>query len=653
MNDPAHTESLLYALRCAALLVLFVMVGIQRLRVGPERGFTMLTLGLGVVMLAGGLELCAVWGAGWTAWPEMLASGLHIHMIFALYMAGLMLIGWGVTRWTRWLTNVRRHAGERDDLLLRLQQQQVQLRESHRVARLGYWVADPANDMITDYDLLAEQLGLADAAPMPVAAASRLIHPEDRHAFAAGYDALLRGGGRFDVQVRVGSEAGGWRWHAAAGVLQADHAGRRRVFGLMQDIDAAKRAEIAAARQTHLLQTVIDAIPCVIVVKNAELRYVLANAYARRLYGARESMIGRRLCEVLPGPTAELGELEDRAVLNGHPVTFRESTRDYGPGQPTDWLISKLTIPSRPGGRPDYLLTVSFDITPLKHAEAAAQQARREVEHQALQLKELAEQYRREYDRALAASRAKSDFLANMSHELRTPLNAVIGFSEIISGELYGAVPPKYRECGEDILASGRHLLSLINDILDTARIEAGHYTLDIRETDAEEIIAAALRLVRGRAAARSILLEQELGPGLRDLALDGQALKQIALNLLTNAIKFTPPGGRVKVSAVNLEGGLLFCVRDTGIGIRKDYLDRIFEPFWQAEGPLARRHEGTGLGLAITRQLVMLHHGEIGVESEPGNGTLVRVLLRPEAVNPPVETANLPAEHSRARRLG
>jgi signal transduction histidine kinase len=221
-----------------------------------------------------------------------------------------------------------------------------------------------------------------------------------------------------------------------------------------------------------------------------------------------------------------------------------------------------------------------------------------------------------------AANRHKSEFLANVSHELRTPLNAIIGFSEVLLEKLFGELNAKQAEYIDDILSSGRHLLSLINDILDLSKIEAGRMELEVTKFDMPSAIENALLLVRERAVRRGIKLQRDLDRRLGDFTGDERKVKQILVNLLSNAVKFTPEGGQVSVSANVGESALIVSVTDTGIGIAKEDQDAIFEEFRQAGADYAQKHEGTGLGLTLTRKFVEMHGGKIWVESEPGQGS-------------------------------
>jgi signal transduction histidine kinase len=221
-----------------------------------------------------------------------------------------------------------------------------------------------------------------------------------------------------------------------------------------------------------------------------------------------------------------------------------------------------------------------------------------------------------------AANRHKDEFLASMSHELRTPLNAVIGFSEVLLERMFGDVNAKQEEYLQDILSSGRHLLSLINDILDLAKIEAGRMDLDVEEFDVAQAIDNAVVLVRERATRKGLTLDTRLDHGLGSLRGDQRKVKQVLLNLLSNAVKFTPEGGRVEIRAQRADGHVEVSVSDTGIGIAAEDLEAVFEEFRQVGTDYAKKHEGTGLGLTLSRKFVELHGGRIWVKSQPGQGS-------------------------------
>ncbi len=261
-------------------------------------------------------------------------------------------------------------------------------------------------------------------------------------------------------------------------------------------------------------------------------------------------------------------------------------------------------------------------------------QARRSARESA-KLLELSTRLREERNRAETASRAKSVFLANMSHELRTPLNAIIGFAEVIAGQFFGPVTPKrYAEYGADIQQSGRYLLSLVNDLLDLAKIEAGRMDMAPDWLDPEAVCADTLKTCEAEAARGNLALVLADFPARTELRADRRALRQMLLNLVSNAMKFTCPGGRIVLRAEATEdGGLALSVIDNGRGIAPDLLKRLMEPFVQGATETVQGQQGTGLGLSITRRLMELHGGVLTIESAPEQGTSARLEFPPMAV--------------------
>jgi signal transduction histidine kinase len=230
------------------------------------------------------------------------------------------------------------------------------------------------------------------------------------------------------------------------------------------------------------------------------------------------------------------------------------------------------------------------------------------------------------------ANRHKLDFLSRMSHELRTPLNAIIGFSEVLQERMFGDVNEKQAEYLRDIHSSGMHLLSLINDILDLSKIDAGRMELELSRFDLVDALNNALSLVRERAARNGVTLALECDPNMGEWTADERMFKQIMLNLLSNAVKFTPSGGRVDVRVERGDRCVLIAVSDTGIGIDPADQKLVFEEFRQAGRRSSRKAEGTGLGLALTRKFVELHEGRIELQSEPGKGSTFTFMLPEKA---------------------
>jgi signal transduction histidine kinase len=248
------------------------------------------------------------------------------------------------------------------------------------------------------------------------------------------------------------------------------------------------------------------------------------------------------------------------------------------------------------------------DITERKQAEDALRRAQMDAE---------------------IANRAKSQFLANVSHELRTPLNAIIGFSEIMNGELMGPLGSAiYKSYASDIHESGRHLLAIINDILDLSRVEAGQIAINETRVEIHRLVAACLILVRGRADDGGLAVSVDASSATPEILGDERLLKQTLLNLLSNAIKFTPRGGVIRIATRLTKTGVEIAVSDSGIGMSESELAKIAKPFVQLENWLVRKYEGTGLGLSIAKAFCELHDGRLEIVSAPGQGTTATIHL-------------------------
>ena len=275
-------------------------------------------------------------------------------------------------------------------------------------------------------------------------------------------------------------------------------------------------------------------------------------------------------------------------------------------------------------GAQDYLVKSDISVDAVRRAARYAIERKR-LTHSLLQAKVKAEQ----------ASRAKTEFLANMSHELRTPLNAIIGFAEVLERQSKGPLGhPSYGDYVRDIHESGRHLLAMINSILDVSKIEAGQMELTEEPVELRSVVSSVTRLLRNEAAKAEVELIQDLPDALPSIYADSRLLRQVFFNLVNNAVKFSNAGGKVWVRAELVScGSMLGQVKDEGIGIAPDQLELVTQPFMQAQSTLTRCYQGTGLGLSIVKSFVELHNGCLTIESEPGQGTLVSFKLPAERI--------------------
>jgi len=377
--------------------------------------------------------------------------------------------------------------------------------------------------------------------------------------------------------------------------------------------DQEKLAQ-ASRRIRGILESMVDAV----VTIDSRGRIETFNPAAEQLFGYREAeVVGESINILIPEDFRRDHDQWLRAYKPGAASRIIGGDREVlamrrgGATFPMTLAVSEL-VPhgdaDRERGR--VFVGVIRDITLRKQKEAELLSAKSQAE---------------------MANRAKSEFLANMSHELRTPLNAIIGFSEILDSEFFGQLNDRQKACAKDIHDSGKHLLDIVNAVLDMSKIEAGRYELNEEPLDPYEAVAQCLMMVRDRAVGASVALTNRMpeAPRLPQVNVDRRAFKQVVLNLLSNAVKFTPEGGSVTVSGRMAENGsLAISVADTGIGIAPEFMAHLFEPFRQADNSSSRRYEGTGLGLSISKNFMELHGGDLTCESSFGAGTTMTLRL-------------------------
>ncbi|MGH6932667.1 MAG: hybrid sensor histidine kinase/response regulator [Dongiaceae bacterium] len=374
--------------------------------------------------------------------------------------------------------------------------------------------------------------------------------------------------------------------------------------------DRLRHEELKQSEAT--LRGVIDTVPAMISATDAAGRYVFLNRFQAGVFGiSQEAADERTAQELVDGAYgARSRELDGKVFALGRTMAGFEEELVTPSGEKRILLTTKSPLCDREGGVVN-VVTVSLDITERKQAE---------------------EQLRDAKEAAELANRTKTEFMANMSHELRTPLNAIIGFADIIRAELIGSIgSPRYREYARDIGDSARHLLSIINDILDVSKIEAGKLELHEEPIDLDSLIDDVFRLVHERAEQAEVSLRKVAERPVPGLLADPRKIKQILLNLLSNSIKFTPTGGTVGITlALGTDGGLTVTVEDTGIGIAPEHIPLATARFGQVDGSMTRRYSGTGLGLPLTIGLVELHQGTLSIGSTVGQGTKVTICFPP-----------------------
>ncbi|MDA0701896.1 MAG: PAS-domain containing protein [Proteobacteria bacterium] len=387
------------------------------------------------------------------------------------------------------------------------------------------------------------------------------------------------------------------------------------IVSILRDTTQQQLERVSAERHDADMQALLDSLDTGICLADRHGRILAANSRFASLLGCRAD-------ELRPG--AAVAEAFTRIAQSGDPGN--------GAGERLESLGYIQALRGRPSRR-EWLRTdgsvIESNWVPVTTVGAAL------VASDLTQQRQLESSLREAKEVAEATTRTKSEFLANMSHELRTPLNAIMGFSEIRKNELFGSIGnPTYRVYASDIYDSGGHLLTLINDILDMSKAEAGKIELQETEVEVEAVIAACLRLVKARAETGGLSLSVARPETPIRLWVDERRIKQILLNLLSNAIKFTRPGGRVVIAAsIERSGSFVLTVRDTGIGIAPDGIAKALAPFGQVDSKLARRFDGTGLGLPLSRVLAELHDGHLDMHSRVAVGTTIRVRLPAERV--------------------
>jgi PAS domain S-box-containing protein len=435
------------------------------------------------------------------------------------------------------------------------------------------------------------------------------VHEADRVGVETAWGAMLTSGTIFSRTFRLSAADAQTRWVALrAGQVTAGE--EKTVIGVVEDITERRRAEESARSSAICLRSVVDASTESVVFLDRRGDITSWNPSAERMFGyAPDEAMGRSLMALLVP--------DDQAILR------RALARAAQPDQlHASQLIEGLALCKN-----GMTMPVEISVAAWRAGEFGEEDA--DVRYTAIirdvTERRQAEDFRRDKEAAEEANRAKSQFLANMSHELRTPLNAIIGFSEILHDGTFGDLTPKQERYVGNILSSGRHLLQLINDILDLSKVEAGHVAMEYVAFPVAVAIRNVEGLVKVLLQKKNLLLEAEVPADLPVLIADQAKFKQILYNLVSNAVKFTPEGGRITITATPLEGGktLQVAVTDTGIGIKPEDQDRIFREFEQVDSSYARMQQGTGLGLALVRRFVDMHGGKIRVFSEgEGKGT-------------------------------
>jgi PAS domain S-box-containing protein len=535
---------------------------------------------------------------------------------------------------------------ERQRAAVELKEANERLSEQARVLDLAQVLVRDMEDRIVQWNLGAERLyGFSREE-----AVGRISHELFNTQFPEPLwqiESALRRCGKWEGELIHRKRDGGRLIVASQWIVHRDSSNRAtRIVETNTDVSQRKRSEEALSQSEALLRKVTNSARVGLVMLDAERRYRFANtAYAEILGVSAEEIVGRRVPEVLAHVYDQIRPRLDLAFA-GERVSYeltvpggRDAKKNrfysvaYEPRTDPDGGVGVVVVivdtterrqveeelkclneslEQRVRERTEQLETINVDlqkeITERKRVECALQGQNVDLENAAV---------------------AKDRFLANMSHELRTPLNGIIGFAEFIVDGKPGSVNLKQKEYLEDILNSGKHLLQLISDVLDLAKVGAGKMELSPERFSLRQAIEEVSAVAQGSAHKKRIQIEVNIAPEIGEVTLDQQKAKQILYNLLSNAIKFNHDGGRVEIRAEPHDGqGVKLAVSDTGIGIKAKDIGRLFKEFEQLDSGASRRHQGTGLGLALTRKMVELQGGTIGVESEAGQGSCFTVIL-------------------------
>ncbi|GBO52344.1 circadian input kinase A [Pseudanabaena sp. lw0831] len=457
------------------------------------------------------------------------------------------------------------------------------------------------------------------------------LHPEDRAATEALALQAILGEIEFDTEFRVVHTDRTIHFIKAYGTLLRDSEGNpQSLIGINFDISDRKQAENAILESQKFLQTVLDTFPLSVFWKDRNSVYLGCNRNFLKDAGLDSvaDIIGKTDYEMPWGQTeADSYRQYDRQVIDNDEAKLGIIESQLPASGNQIWLeTNKLPLYNLKGEVIGILGTYQ-DITERKQAEEQLQHTNQEL---------------------LRATRLKDEFLANMSHELRTPLNAILGMAEGLQEQVYGSINDRQLKALQTVENSGNHLLELINDILNLAKIEAGQVELNYSSTSINCLCESSLNFIRQQAMKKQIQLDIHLQPNLPEMQLDERRIKQVLINILNNAVKFTATGGRIKLEATKLshvseqpqkqtQDYLQISITDTGIGISPENIQRLFKPFIQIDSALNRKYEGTGLGLALVKQIVELHGGTVGITSELGIGSCFTIELPINHLEPPL----------------
>ncbi|NTW01674.1 MAG: PAS domain-containing protein [Oscillochloris sp.] len=511
-------------------------------------------------------------------------------------------------------------------ILSSVQEQENRFRQLTNLLPQLVWTCD--SDGLCDYlsHRWSEYTGIPEADQLGYRWLEQ-VHPDDRERVRSSWQAMRMSDENFVTELRLRCYDGNYHWFDTRATRLRDATGRTvKWFGSNTDITEQKRISAELERSERTLKLFVEHAPAAIAMFDRDMRYIAVSR--RYLFDYRISdpdIIGRSHYEIFPDIPERWKEIHRRCLAgtiekaDDDPFPRADNTLDWIRWEIHPWYEDTQSI----GG----LLLFSEVITERKQVEKVLLAERAQL---AERIAERTADLRLANAELARATRLKDEFLANMSHELRTPLTAILGRTELLQEAIYGSLSPKQLEALHSIDLSGRHLLSLINDILDITKIEAGKIEFDPALVPVEPLCRASLQMIAQAALAKRISIHISYDSQATMIYADEGRLKQILINLLTNAVKFTPEEGTVglEVRSDLLQRMMSFTVWDTGIGIAPDQMSQLFQPFFQIDYGLSRQYEGTGLGLALVQRLTNAHRGSIDVKSTIGQGSRFRINL-------------------------
>lgn len=507
-------------------------------------------------------------------------------------------------------------------------------------AKCGVWDWDLEGRQVYWSSAMFRLLGYAD--PPAIRSFDEIIdtiHPRDKATFDGLIADMEAASSDYDLTLRLKRADGRWAWVRLKGhSIREESLWAKRFIGVALDVTGERQVQEQLAETEQRLRETVESLEESFLLADSNGHTILSNKCHRQL--------------------ASLLTSDDRDIIgaqsNPKPFDTREIKLRDG-----RWFQLNQQV-TRSGG----IVQVGSDVTRLKKQERMLKdsqavlmasvdhikKSRAQLKHQTRELADMADRYAIEKKRAQESSRSKSEFLANMSHELRTPLNAIIGFSEMMMSEIYGTLgDEKYRVYASDIFESGQHLLAMIEDILEMSRIDAGRLELVRSHINLEEVVRETLQVVEIRARDSGIRITTDLAR-LPSIYVDPQAIRQVLLQLLSNAIKFTPENGSVHLTGNFTNTAITVTVSDNGIGIPQDKIQRLGEPFEVVEKQDVRSQEGKGLGLALARSLIELHGGTLTIDSDEGSGTTVSIQIPVEQKLKPQKVEDAPVSEPEAQ---